>query len=143
MPKTIIFSGNMFKIVQWEGRPWVIFEAAVRAPGVRLLIVGEQSGVSGLWMTRELRRESSGWDLRLPGGKVFDSLAEFRAAEPTRSRSMLSYRQSERGERRLDFTQEYLNLFRFLMRELWLTGISTILWFGILWWQTKSSKNPK
>jgi ADP-ribose pyrophosphatase YjhB (NUDIX family) len=33
-------------------------------------------------MTREFRRESSGWDLRLPGGKVFDSLAEFRAVDP-------------------------------------------------------------
>jgi NUDIX domain len=62
----------------------VTFEAAVRAPGVRLLIIGERGGVSGLWMTRELRRESTGWDLRLPGGKVFDSLAEFRAVEPTR-----------------------------------------------------------
>jgi hypothetical protein len=35
-------------------------------------------------MTRELRRESSGWDLRLPGGKIFDSLAEFRASDSTR-----------------------------------------------------------
>jgi 8-oxo-dGTP pyrophosphatase MutT (NUDIX family) len=28
-------------------------------------------------MTREIRREAGGWDYRLPGGKVFDSLDEF------------------------------------------------------------------
>ncbi len=80
--KTTIFSWQMFEIVHWEGRPWVTFEAAVRAPGVRLIISAEKDGIRGLYMTRELRRESTGWDLRLPGGKIFDSLVEFRSADP-------------------------------------------------------------
>ena len=51
-------------------------------------------------MTRELRRESDGWDLRLPGGKVFDSLAEFRAADPTQieAHTLISAKREGREE---------------------------------------------
>lgn len=70
----IIHQGNIFQVVQWEGKPGVLFEVAIRAPGVRLIIETEKDGQKALLMTRELRRETSGLDYRLPGGKVFDSL---------------------------------------------------------------------
>jgi ADP-ribose pyrophosphatase len=72
----IAYRGKMFEVVTWEGKPGVKFEAAVRAPGVRLLIETEKDGEKALLMTRELRREAGGWDYRLPGGKVFDTLEE-------------------------------------------------------------------
>ncbi|MCF7831416.1 MAG: hypothetical protein K9M36_00835 [Candidatus Pacebacteria bacterium] len=72
----IAYRGKMFEIVTWEGKPGVTFEAAVRAPGVRLIIETEKDGRKALLMTREIRREANGFDFRLPGGKVFDSLGE-------------------------------------------------------------------
>ena len=75
----IVYRGKMFEIVTWEGKPGLIFEAAVRAPGVRLVIETEKDGMKSLLMTRELRREANGYDFRLPGGKVFDTLAELDA----------------------------------------------------------------
>lgn len=75
----IVYRGKMFEIVQWEGKPGVMFEAAVRAPGVRLLIQTEKDNMKALLMTKEVRREVNGIDYRLPGGKVFDSLLELDA----------------------------------------------------------------
>lgn len=72
----VVYRGKMFEIVTWEGKPGKMFESAARAPGVRLLIETQKDGESALLMTRELRREALGWDFRLPGGKVFDTLAE-------------------------------------------------------------------
>ncbi len=72
----VVYQGKMFEIVQWEGKPGVIFEAAVRAPGIRLLIETQKDGTKALLMTKEIRREAGGVDYRLPGGKVFDSLSE-------------------------------------------------------------------
>ncbi len=73
----IVYKGKMFEVVRWEGKPGKMFEAAVRSPGVRLIIECEKEGYKALCMTQELRREAGGWDYRLPGGKVFDSLDEF------------------------------------------------------------------
>jgi 8-oxo-dGTP pyrophosphatase MutT (NUDIX family) len=81
----IAFRGKMFEIVTWEGKPGVRFEAAVRAPGVRLLIETEKDGMKALLMTREIRREAGGVDYRLPGGKVFDSLDELDAHRKSES----------------------------------------------------------
>ena len=79
----VAYRGQMFEIVTWEGKPGVKFEAAARAPGVRLLIEIQKDGGKALLMTRELRREAGGHDYRLPGGKVFDSLAELDAHRAT------------------------------------------------------------
>ncbi len=79
----VVYRGKMFEVVQWEGKPGVTFESAVRAPGVRLIIetkkIGQQENKKALLMTREIRREAGGYDYRLPGGKVFDTLAELDA----------------------------------------------------------------
>lgn len=72
----VAYCGKMFEIVTWEGKPGIKFEAAVRAPGVRLIIETEKDGMKALLMTKEIRREAGGYDFRLPGGKVFNSLEE-------------------------------------------------------------------
>lgn len=73
----VVYRGKMFEILEWEGKPGIKFEAAIRAPGVRLLIETEKNGMKALLMTSEFRREVDDVDYRLPGGKVFDSLEEF------------------------------------------------------------------
>ncbi|MDE5539634.1 MAG: NUDIX hydrolase [Bacilli bacterium] len=49
-----------------------------RPPGIRALIVNEKEGK--ILLSKEYRYELSAWDYRLPGGKVFDSSAEYKEA---------------------------------------------------------------
>ncbi len=72
----VAYQGKMFEVVKWEGKPGVTFEAAVRSPGVRLMIESLKDGKKALLMSKELRREAGGYDYRLPGGKVIDTLDE-------------------------------------------------------------------
>lgn len=72
----IVFSGKLFDIIHTKHGDR-IFETARRAPGVRLIISDRAS--KQVLLTREYRHELSGYDYRLPGGKVFDSLTELHA----------------------------------------------------------------
>jgi ADP-ribose pyrophosphatase len=78
-PEEEIFArGKLFELVhvtQPDGR---VFEVARRAPGVRTIIADKEN--RKLLLTREFRRELGGWDYRLPGGKVYDTLDEYEAA---------------------------------------------------------------
>lgn len=47
-----------------------------RPPGIRALIVDKES--KKILFSREFRYELNDWDLRLPGGKVFDSLDDYK-----------------------------------------------------------------
>lgn len=51
------------------------YELAVRPPGVR--VVGLTPDGSSVWLTDEFRVESGERDVRLPGGKVVDSLGTY------------------------------------------------------------------
>lgn len=73
----VVYKGKMFEVVHFEGKSNMKFEVAVRAPGTRLIIETIKEGQKALLMTKEIRREADGYDYRLPGGKVFDSLEEF------------------------------------------------------------------
>lgn len=73
--ETIYATGKLFELVhvtQPDGR---VFEVARRAPGVRVIVVDREA--RKLLLTKEFRQELNGYDYRLPGGKVFDSLAEY------------------------------------------------------------------
>ncbi|MFH1127587.1 MAG: NUDIX domain-containing protein [archaeon] len=75
----VVYSGRIFEVVRQPmnvGGKMVEFEIVRRSPGVRLLIVKE----SKMLLVREYRSELRGFDFRLPGGKVFDSLAEYKRA---------------------------------------------------------------
>lgn len=80
-PDEIKYQGKILEIV---GRPMsdgvkeVTFEIARRAPGVRLIIVDTEK--KQVLLTKEHRYELNGFDYRLPGGKVVDTLEEFHAA---------------------------------------------------------------
>lgn len=51
----------------------IAFEYAERSPGVRALIFNK----SGILLTKEWRLEHNAADMRLPGGKVFESLNDY------------------------------------------------------------------
>lgn len=53
------------------------FEFAERSPGVRTLVTDGDK----ILLTKEWRSETSSWDYRLPGGKMFDSLDEYLAVK--------------------------------------------------------------
>ena len=75
----VTHKGRLIEIIQKEvGQAGVVktYEIARRSPGVRLII--EKDGQ--ILISKEFRHEQGGLDYRLPGGKVYDSLDEYRAA---------------------------------------------------------------
>lgn len=76
-PEEIIFKGKLFEIVKQQmkaGNHEYTIEMAKRPPGTRLIIVSPDKKIL---LTKEYRPEYKGWDFRLPGGKVVDSLDEY------------------------------------------------------------------
>lgn len=77
-PERIVYESRLFEVVKQPmriGEKVVEFEAARRPPGVRIIV----SDGRRILLTREFRHELRQYDYRLPGGKVFDTVAEFRA----------------------------------------------------------------
>ena len=78
--ESITYSGRMIEVVIQQmrvGSGEIVYEKARRSPGTRLLITSPDHNVL---LTREYRSEVGGWDYRLPGEKVFDSLEEYSEA---------------------------------------------------------------
>lgn len=79
-PEKIVYRGRLIEIVHQqvlEASGSKTFEIARRGPGTRILVFAPSRGIL---LAREYRHELAGYDVRLPGGKVFDSLAEYEAA---------------------------------------------------------------
>jgi ADP-ribose pyrophosphatase len=75
----IIYQGRILEIVEEETEKDGLkrtFEFVRRAPGVRLIIPKDD----GILLSKEHRREVNGYDYRLPGGKVYDTLVEYNSA---------------------------------------------------------------
>jgi ADP-ribose pyrophosphatase len=72
----VLAKGRLGALLEYDvvGAPYP-HEVLVRPPGVRVMAIDNRSG--GLWMTKEFRSELHAFDLRLPGGKVFDDLETF------------------------------------------------------------------
>ncbi len=78
-PEKIVYEGKIFEVVKQPMKAdekIIEFETARRSPGVRLIITKENK----ILLTKEFRTELNDYDYRLPGGKVFDQLTEYRAA---------------------------------------------------------------
>lgn len=74
----IVFQGKIVEVVHQPmkiGDAKKTFEFARRSPGTRLIIVDKDA--KKIIVTREHRTEVDGYDYRLPGGKVFDTLAAY------------------------------------------------------------------
>lgn len=71
----VVYQGKIVEVVEFPGPDGKkIFEKARRAPGIRLII---PVGTDQVLLTKEHRHELGGYDYRLPGGKVFDTLTEY------------------------------------------------------------------
>ncbi len=75
MNETIYAEGKLFELVHLTQPDRRVFEVARRAPGVRVIMADRDAGK--VLLTKEFRQELNGYDYRLPGGKVFDSLTEY------------------------------------------------------------------
>lgn len=75
----ITHQGKIIEVVQKEvehNGKTQIFEFARRSPGTRLIIPKGDK----ILISKEHRHEVGGYDYRLPGGKVYDSLEEYNKA---------------------------------------------------------------
>lgn len=71
-----VFQGKIVEVVhQLVNIDWqeLVFEIAKRSPGVRLIILEKNK----ILLTKEYRRELKWYDYCSPGGKVFDTLADY------------------------------------------------------------------
>jgi len=75
-PETVVFTGQIGEVVHTEQPDGRVFEQFRRAPGVRLVIISPEGKIL---ITKEHRHEISSTDLRLPGGKVCDTIEDYRA----------------------------------------------------------------
>ncbi len=139
----IIFSkGRIFELVhipQTDGR---IFEVARRAPGVRVIVADTRK--RELLLTKEHRWELDAWDYRLPGGKVFDTLAEFdkhrKSGKDLAKVAQLKAQQEAAEEAGIDVT----SLAFFKKSSLGATVEWDLYVFEATKWHTsKNGQNPK
>jgi 8-oxo-dGTP pyrophosphatase MutT (NUDIX family) len=79
----VVFEGELFEIIRrtieyinGDLTGVLEVELARRPPGIRAIL---RDNDHRLLLIKEYRIEHNDWDYRLAGGKVFDSLAEFRA----------------------------------------------------------------
>jgi 8-oxo-dGTP pyrophosphatase MutT (NUDIX family) len=68
---TTVFNGKIGEVIHSKQKDGRVFERYRRPPGTRLIIVSPDKKIL---VTKEHRNETGGIDLRLPGGKVCDSL---------------------------------------------------------------------
>ena len=72
----MVFSGKIGEVIHSTQKDGRVFERYRRPPGTRLIIVSPDKKIL---VTKEHRSETNGIDLRLPGGKVCDSLEAYHA----------------------------------------------------------------
>ncbi len=75
--EVVIFKGKLIEIVQQKmqaGDKEFTVEFARRSPGTRLIIISRDHKIL---LTKEYRTDIKKWDIRLPGGKVVDTLEEY------------------------------------------------------------------
>lgn len=74
MAESIVFSGKIGEVVHFTQPDGRVFEQYRRSPGTRLIIISPENKIL---ITQEHRHESATIDLRLPGGKVCDTIEQY------------------------------------------------------------------
>jgi len=72
--ETIAYSGRIGEVIETKQPNGRVFERYRRPPGARLIIVSPDNQIL---VTKEYRQESGRVDLRLPGGKVRDTVDSY------------------------------------------------------------------
>lgn len=74
--ESVAYSGKIGEVIHTQLSDGRVFERYRRPPGVRVVFVSPENKIL---ITKEYRHENDGYDLRLPGGKVRDTLEEYRS----------------------------------------------------------------
>jgi len=74
-PQTVAFGGKIGEVVHTAQPDGRVFERFRRPPGTRIIVISPDKKIL---ITKEHRHETDNVDLRLPGGKVRDSLKEYK-----------------------------------------------------------------
>lgn len=74
--ETTVFRGRIGEVVHIEQPDGRVFEQFRRPPGTRLIVISPDNKIL---VSKEYRHETGTVDLRLPGGKVCDSLEDYDA----------------------------------------------------------------
>lgn len=141
-PDQEVFRGKLLRIitrrVQLPNGIERLLEQAERPPGVRVIVVND----SHILMTKEWRVEINGYDYRLPGGKVFDSLDDYLSADVRYPRKMTTFaRQAAQKELREE-TGVSLQLKQFRKIHRSACG-ATLLWDLYFFYASMPGKRPK
>ncbi|MBI2572255.1 NUDIX domain-containing protein [Candidatus Woesearchaeota archaeon] len=75
-----VYHGKILRVLHQkmqENQRQIEYEWAERSPGTRLIIIKDKM----ILLTKEYRTELKDFDVRLPGGKVFDTLDEYGVAQ--------------------------------------------------------------
>jgi 8-oxo-dGTP pyrophosphatase MutT (NUDIX family) len=72
--ESVAYSGKIGEVIETQQPDGRIFERYRRPPGARIIVV---SADSKILVTKEYRQESGKVDLRLPGGKVRDTVESY------------------------------------------------------------------
>jgi len=72
--ESVVFSGKIGEVIHTQVADGQVFERYRRPPGTRLVVVSPDNKIL---ITKEYRHENGRYDLRLPGGKVRDSLEDY------------------------------------------------------------------
>ncbi len=113
--RQVLYKGKIWEVTQEiDSVTKSVHEYVRRPPGVRLIILTPQQT---LLLTKEFRTEHKNIDIRLPGGKVFDSLKEYYEALQTYKNIMPQIEQAAKKEAReevgIDITEmKYLTTSR-------------------------------
>lgn len=73
----VVFKGKFYEVIHQDMQcenEIKLFERVKRCPGTRNIVMSKDKKIL---ISREYRHEVNGYDYRLPGGKVFDSLEEY------------------------------------------------------------------
>ncbi len=73
---SIVFSGKIGEVIHTAKSDGRVFERYRRPPGTRLVIISPDKKIL---VTKEYRHETGSYDLRLPGGKVCDTIDSYHA----------------------------------------------------------------
>ena len=102
----VVFSGKIVEVVhEYDPQSKRVLEKVRRSPGVRLIITTDDHKFV---LTKELRKEVGGYDIRLPGGKVLTrsmSIVPLVMRERT-SWKRLKRRQEKRLEKRWELNRK-------------------------------------
>ena len=131
----IVYRGRIIEVVEQkvesDGKERT-FEFARRSPGARLIILTPDGKIL---LTKEHRLEAGGYDYRLPGGKVFDTLLEYNEFLASGKDMLEKAKQAAAKEALEEVGLEIKKLDLFSVSKLGATMVWDLFYFVVAWYE--------